>query len=471
MRRGEVVVEQQRRDDGGDHRGQETAGERDGDHHHQEPEGVAGEVDSRPVAGQRERRQRRERDREDVAGDLPAGRDPAPVPGKQPPPGAHVRVGDDVHVDRARAADGPRPDARPGQQGEQPGPAARAEHQLGGVLRLGEGEQRLGDVVTDDLVVGAAQRLDQVPLPGQVGGVGAGEPVGLGDVQREQVAAGGPGRDPRGPPDQGVALRAAGERDDDPLPRLPGGGDVVLGAVLLQPLVDLVGQPEQGELAQRGQVPGPEVVGERRVDLLRRVDVPVRHPAAQRLGGHVDQLDLVGGADHRVGHRLPLLHPGDLLDDVGDGLQVLDVDRGDHVNAGVEQLVDVLPALLVPRARHVGVRELVYQRDLRMTGEHRVEVHLLELAAPVLHLLSRDDLDPVQQRRRLRAVMRLGERHDDVRPPLRSPVPLAEQGVRLPHAGGRPQVDAERSPWRGTVFASPCHTLILRQPRRSTVPR
>jgi len=43
-----------------------------------------------------------------------------------------------------------------------------------------------------------------------------------------------------------------------------------------------------------------------------------------------------------------LHHPGDLLDDVGDGLQVLDVDRGDHVNAGVQQLGHVLPALLVP---------------------------------------------------------------------------------------------------------------------------
>ena len=54
-RRGEVVVEQQRRDDGGDHRGQEPAGQRDRDHRHQEREGVAGEVDPGPVAGERER--------------------------------------------------------------------------------------------------------------------------------------------------------------------------------------------------------------------------------------------------------------------------------------------------------------------------------------------------------------------------------------------------------------------------------
>jgi len=57
-------------------------------------------------------------------------------------------------------------------------------------------------------------------------------------------------------------------------------------------------------------------MGERGIDLLRRVDVPVRHPAAQRLRGHVDELDLIGRADHRVGDGFPLRHAGDLLDDV-----------------------------------------------------------------------------------------------------------------------------------------------------------
>ena len=61
-------------------------------------------------------------------------------------------------------------------------PAAAAEHQLGGVLRPGELEQRLGDVVADDLVVGAAEGLHQLPLRGEVGRAGAGQPVRAGDV-------------------------------------------------------------------------------------------------------------------------------------------------------------------------------------------------------------------------------------------------------------------------------------------------
>ena len=56
-----------------------------------------------------------------------------------------------------------------------------------------------------------------------------------------------------------------------------------------------------------------------------------------------------------------LAHPdaGDAGDDVVEALEVLDVQRRDDVDAGIQDLVDVLPALLVLRARCVGVRQLV----------------------------------------------------------------------------------------------------------------
>ena len=75
----------------------------------------------------------------------------------------------------------------------------------------------------------------------------------------------------------------------------------------------------------------------------------IRRRSASRR--HVDELDLVGRAHDRVGDRLLLLDAGDLLDDVVHRLEVLDVHGGDHVDPGVEELLDVLPALLVARAR------------------------------------------------------------------------------------------------------------------------
>ena len=285
----------------------------------------------------------------------------------------------------------------------------------------------------------------------------------------QQVAARGPGGDPGGPPDQRLALGPAGQRDHHPLPGLPGALDLVLDAVPLQALVHLVGQPEQRELAQRGEVPGAEVVGQRRVDLLRRVDVPVRHPAAQRLRRHVDHLDLVGGADDGVGHGLPLRHPGDLLDHVVEGFQVLDVDRGDHVDPGVEQFLHVLPALLVARPGHVGVRELVHQGDLRVPGEHRVHVHLLERRPAVLQRGPGHDLQAVQQRTGLRPPVRLGEPHHDVGAAFGPAVPLAEHGVGLAHARRGTQVDPQPPafrPGRGPARAVVVSHVLLRAPRQ-----
>ena len=134
--------------------------------------------------------------------------------------------------------------------------------------------------------------------------------------------------------------------------------------VLVEGLVDAVGDPEQRELAERTEVALAEVVAERGVDPLGGIDVAVRHPSAQRLGAHVDELDLVGAARDLVRDRLALRDARDPLDDVVQRLEVLDVERRDDVDAGVEQLVDVLPALLVARARDVRVRELVDERDL-----------------------------------------------------------------------------------------------------------
>ena len=388
---------------------------------------------------------RGERGGQQVTGHPAAPGQAAAGPRQQARAAAHLLVRDDVHVDVAGPADRTGADARPGEHRRQPGAAARAQHELGGVLRPGEGEQGVRDVVSHHLVVGAAQRFGQPPLPGQRGRVGAGQAVGPGHVHGQQVAARRPGRDPRGAPDQRVALRAAGERDDDPLPGLPGAPDAVRGPVGLQALVHLVREPQQGQLAQRGQVPGAEVVGQRRVDLLRGVDVPVRHPPPQRLRRHVDQLDLVGGADHGVGDGFPLRHAGDLLHHVVERLEVLDVDGGDHVDAGVEQFFDVLPALLVTRPGHVGVRELVDQRDLRVAGQHGVEVHLLEGRPAVGHPLARDDLHAVEQRPGVRAPVRLGEGDHHLGAAFGPAVTLTQHGEGLADPGGGAQVDAEKA--------------------------
>ena len=307
-------------------------------------------------------------------------------------------------------------------------------------MGAGEGEQRGGDVVADHHVVAAAEGLHQLSLLGERAGGGAGQAVAAGDVDGQQVAAGGAVGDPGGAADDRLALGAAGEGDHHPFAGFPDAVDAVVGPVVAQSLVHPAGHPEQGEFAQGGQVADPEVVGERGVHLLGLVDVAVGHPPAQRLRGHVDEFDLVGPADHLVRDGLALRDAGDLPDDVVQRFQVLDVDGGDDVDPGGEQFLDVLPALGVPAAGDVGVRQLVDQDDGRAAGEHRVEVHLLELGPAVGAVDPRQDLQTLQHPPGVLAPVGLDVPDDDVGPAFLSAPRLVQHPVGLADPRGGTEV-------------------------------
>ena len=132
---------------------------------------------------------------------------------------------------------------------------------------------------------------------------------------------------------------------------LPHALDRLVGAVRLDVVLDAVGGAAQRELAQRHQVALAEEVARRALGLLGQVDLARLQPREQVVGGDVDQHDLVGLVEEGVGHRLPDADAGDAADDVVQALEVLDVERREDVDAGGEQLVDVLPALGMARAR------------------------------------------------------------------------------------------------------------------------
>ncbi len=180
-------------------------------------------------------------------------------------------------------------------------------------------------------------------------------------------------------------------------------------------VIGLTGQEAQGEIAQRGEVPGLEEAVECRVNAFCRVDVAVQHPPAQLLGRRIDQLDLIGPDQHRVGDAFAHPGAGDRLDGVGQALDVLGVEGADHADVGVQQLEDVLPALLVPPgAGHVRMGELVDEHQLGSAGEDRVEIHLGEPGAPVGDRLRRHHLQAIEPGRRGRAVVGLHDPGHDV---------------------------------------------------------
>jgi len=128
--------------------------------------------------------------------------------------------------------------------------------------------------------------------------------------------------------------------------------------------VDGAGHLAQRELAERCEVLVGEKILERRFDLVLGVDLPFAQPVAKIFSRNVEIDHLVRGAHHPIRHRLPDRHPQRRGDDVIERFQMLDIERGDDVDPGVEQLRHVLPALAVVDAGNVGVRQLVDDRDL-----------------------------------------------------------------------------------------------------------
>ena len=451
--RREIPVDEQKADHGRGEGGPHATDGRDHDDEQQEQQEDAGE----PQIGA----QVREDPREERQADGPEHEAEDHAPPRQCAGAARPRdrgvravLGPADHVDveaDAGVADHP-VDHRAAGELREAGPARRAEDDLRCVERARRRHERLTDVCADDLAVGPTDLLHELTLAIEAGGGPTGEPVLRPHVNGKQVAL-RPRCHPRCPPHEAFTVGGARQRDDDALPRLPRPVDAVPLPVVEERIVDAVGDPEQGELPERAQVPRPEVVPERGVNPLSGIDVAVCHPAADGLGSHVDELDLVRTPHHRVGDGLLLLDPGDLLDDVVDRLEMLDVECRDHRDPRVEEALHVFPALLVPRARHVGVGQLVDEGDLRPAGDDRVDVHLLEGGAPVVDVRPRHHLETGELCGSLGPAVRLDEADDDVRATFGAPATLSEHRVRLPHPWSGAEVDAKRSPCHG----SPCH--------------
>ncbi len=187
-----------------------------------------------------------------------------PAASGPPPSAASVAFGraggDDVDVDgpSGRGPDDP-VDHRAPRQLRPFGLLRRAHEELGRVLAHGEADEGVRHVGAGDLDEPPAQLLQQDAAVFEQLLIGAGQPVGAADVDADQLGVGA-GRQAGAPADEALAAGRAGEGDHHPLPGLPRLGQAVALPVVLQALVDPVGDPQQGQLPEGAQVPQPEVV-------------------------------------------------------------------------------------------------------------------------------------------------------------------------------------------------------------------
>jgi hypothetical protein len=136
---------------------------------------------------------------------------------------------------------------------------------------------------------------------------------------------------------------------------------------------------------------------------------------------------------------------------------VLHVHGGDDVDAGVQELLHVLPALGVAGSWRVGVRHLVDQGEFGPTGEHRVDVEFVELHPAVRDDPARHLLDALGLRERRIATVRLHDPDDHIAPGLGEAVPFAEHLVGLAHARRCAEEHAQPAAGSGSALAPRAH--------------
>ncbi len=358
-----------------------------------------------------------------------------------------------VDVDAAGAAD----DALGGGTHEQLGPVrpARGRHddvgEVVGARILDHGGRRIGaghGHVSPPSRSASAQRLRGAG-PARLLPPAAALHVDRGPWPAQAV------RDAAGVADQRLAAGAAVDVHQHAVAGAPRAADGVAAHVVDHLVVHPLRRAPQRQFAQRRQVARLEVVLDRPLRLLRQVDLAVVQPLDQVLRREVDQLDVVGAVDDGIRHRLAHPDAGDARDHVVQAFDVLDVQRGVDVDARRQQLLDVQVALrdggcrarwcapARPPATSCGRRASTASRSISSTVRPRYST-------------SRrgDRLQPVHERQRFRAAVRLDQADDDVQPVAPPACAVVSISNVLPTPGAAPRKILSRPrPSRGIAVS------------------
>ena len=116
-------------------------------------------------------------------------------------------------------------------------------------------------------------------------------------------------------------------------------------------------------------------------------------------------------------------------------LEMLNVHGREDIDLGVQQVQNIFVTFAVPAAFHIGVRELIHQRYLRLTCQNGIHIHLFEDSAFVFDLLARDRLQLLRKLGRYFSSMRFNHPNDDVLPTSMPANGLAQHVVSLSHTG------------------------------------
>ena len=148
---------------------------------------------------------------------------------------------------------------------------------------------------------------------------------------------------------------------------------------------------------------------------------------------------------------------------------MLNVERGDDVDAGSQQFLDILIPLGVPAAGSVRVRQFVDQSDGRTTGQHGVDVQFLQHDAAIFDATARHLFQIGDQCHGFGAAVRLDDANHRVDVLPLQPMGFLKHLVGLADAGREAEIDFQpaalplankRQKMFGPLMGIVWHTII-----------
>ena len=210
----------------------------------------------------------------------------------------------------------------------------------------------------------------------------------------------------------GVCIAA--DADEQAFRRRPGAFDRSLPKEVDHLIVDAFRGSTQGKFAQRREVARREEILRRASRGLGNIDLAILQSLQQFFRRDVDKDDVGGVLQDAIRHGLAHRDAGDARYDVGEAFKMLDIERRPDVDAGVEQLLDILPAFGMAAVWRVGVREFVDEDELRFSRQRRVYVEFLDDPTAIFAFAAWKRLKTVEERLRLRAPVSFRDAYDNI---------------------------------------------------------
>ena len=214
-------------------------------------------------------------------------------------------------------------------------------------------------------------------------------------------------------------------------------------AIGLHVVLDPVGGPAQREFPQGHQVALAEEIPCRTLGLRRQVDLARLQAPDQLVRRRVHQHDLVRAIEERIGQGLLYPDARDAADGVVQALEMLDIERRVHIDAGVQQFLDVLPALRVTGARHVAVRQFVDQDERRVQHQRVVQVEFRQGPATAGDLGGRHHRQALRLRGGFHPTVRLDHAGEHIDAGRTQRPTRAQHRIGLADASRRTEIDAQ----------------------------